>query len=371
MQTRVPFLDVKASYLELQEAIDEKLREVLHNGWYILGRELQAFEEEFANYIGVKHCVGVGNGLDALHLILRALNIGPGDEVIVPSNTYIATWLAVSYTGAKPVPVEPDEATFNINPKLIEAAIGPKTKAIMPVHLYGQSAAMEEIAAIAQKHSLKIIEDSAQSHGATYQGKKTGSLGHAAGFSFYPGKNLGAFGDGGAVTTEDDSIANKVRMLRNYGSKTKYHNTFKGFNSRLDEIQAAVLRVKLQKIDEWNQRRKEIASTYIKHLKDIRSLVLPKIASSFDSVWHLFVVRSHKRDELQGFLTKKGVENIIHYPIPPHLSEAYQDLKIESGSLPICEKLAKSVLSLPMGPHLDSSAQQIVIDALKEFDSCL
>ena len=262
----IPFLDLRASYLELKTALDSAFQRVMASGWYILGEELKAFEAEFAEYCNVKYCVGVGNGLDALHLILRAMDIGQGDEVIVPSNTFIATWLAVSYAGATPVPVEPDEATYNIDPSKIEAAITEKTKAIMPVHLYGQPADMDPILKIAARHHLKVIEDAAQAHGARYKGKRTGSLGDAAGFSFYPGKNLGAFGDGGAVTTNDSTLAERVRRLSNYGSQVKYAHDVKGFNSRLDELQAALLRVKLRHLDAWNGRRRQIAAQYLRKL---------------------------------------------------------------------------------------------------------
>jgi dTDP-4-amino-4,6-dideoxygalactose transaminase len=294
---RVPFLDVGATYVELKDELDAAVSRMLSSGWYVLGAEIAAFEEEFAAHVGVKHCIGVGNGLDALHLALRAMNVGSGDEVIVPSNTYIATWLAVSYAGATPVPVEPDLRTYNLDPALIEAAITPRTRAILPVHLYGQPANMDPICEIAQRYGLWVLEDSAQAQGARYRGRRVGGVGHAAGWSFYPAKNLGAFGDAGAVTTNDDGLADRLRELRNYGSKVKYVNEERGFNSRLDEIQAAVLRVKLRHLDSWNDRRRRIAAQYLDLLHQT-DLVLPWVETWADPVWHLFVVRSQQRDQL-------------------------------------------------------------------------
>jgi len=349
---KVPFLDLRAAYLELRLELDAAYRRVMESGRYILGEEVEAFEREFAAYCEAKHCIGVGNGLDALHLILRAYGIGMGSEVIAPANTYIATWLAVSYAGATSVPVEPDVRTFNINPDLIKAAITPKTRAIMPVHLYGHAADMDPINVIAKRHGLKVIEDAAHAHGAFYKGRRTGSLGDAAGFSFYPGKNLGAFGDGGAVVTNDGELANKVRVLRNYGSRVKYENDAKGFNSRLDEMQAAFLRVKLKKLDEWNNRRREAAQQYLDGLQDAPGLTLPSAAELAEPVWHQFVIRHPDRDALQQRLAENGIGTLIHYPIPPHLSEAYSEKDWKTGAFPIAEDLAKTVLSLPMGAHL-------------------
>ena len=346
---KIPFLDLKAQYLELKNELDEAYRRVMESGWFIMGGEVEAFEQEFALYCNAKHCIGVGNGLEALHLILRALGIGPGDEVIVPANTYIATWLAVSYAVAIPVPVEPDDKTYNINPSLLEPAITVRTKAIVPVHLYGQPADMDPINEIASHHNLAVIEDAAQAHGARYKGKRVGSLGHAAGFSFYPGKNLGAFGDGGAVVTDDDEVASKVKLLRNYGSKQKYYNEMKGFNSRLDEMQAAFLRVKLKKLDEWNERRAKIAKLYLNNLVNAKGLILPYVPVWADPVWHLFVIRHKKRNLLQRKLNEAGIETLIHYPVPPHLSEAYDDLHY--GAYPVTEELARTVISFPIGPH--------------------
>ncbi len=362
---KVPFLDFVGPYDELKVELDEAYSRFMRSAWYILGKEVEAFEQEFADYCGVKHCVGVGNGLEALHLTLRAYGIGENDEVIVPSNTYIATWLAVSYAGATPVPVEPDFKTFNIDPARIEAAITPKTKAIMPVHLYGQPADMDPIMNIACKHGLKVVEDNAQAQGARYKGRRTGSLGDAAGNSFYPGKNLGAFGDAGAVTTNDAELADRVRALRNYGSKKKYYNEIKGFNSRLDELQAAMLRVKLKKLDEWNDRRRAVAAQYLNELHGLPDLILPFVPTWAEPVWHLFVVQHPKRDALQQMLTEAEIGTLIHYPVPPHLSGAYADRKWKRGDFPIAEELADTVLSLPIGPHLPKEQASYVIKEVK------
>jgi dTDP-4-amino-4,6-dideoxygalactose transaminase len=364
---KVPFLDFIAPYEELKAELDEAYFRFMRSAWYVLGKEVEAFEQEFANYCGAKHCVGVGNGLEALHLILRAYGIGKGDEVIVPSNTYIATWLAVAYADAMPVPVEPDSKTFNLDPSRIEAAITPRTKALMPVHLYGQPADMDPILKIAHKHGLKVIEDNAQAQGARYKGRRTGSLGDAAGNSFYPGKNLGAFGDAGAVTTNDGALAEKVRVLRNYGSKKKYYNEVKGYNSRLDELQAAFLRVKLKKMDEWNGRRRAVAENYLQGLHGATDLTLPFVPAWAEPVWHLFVVRHSKRDLLQQKLTEADIGTLIHYPVPPHLSGAYADAKWTRGNFPIAEKLSDTVLSLPMGPHMTSPQFSAVIDSLSKI----
>jgi dTDP-4-amino-4,6-dideoxygalactose transaminase len=358
---KVPFLDFVAPYEELKAELDEAYFRFMRSAWYVLGKEVEAFEQEFANYCGAKHCVGVGNGLEALHLILRAYSIGKGDEVIVPSNTYIATWLAVSYADATPVPVEPDSKTFNLDPNRIEDAITLRTKAIIPVHLYGQPADMDSILKIAQKHGLKVIEDNAQAQGARYKGQHTGSLGDAAGNSFYPGKNLGAFGDAGAVTTNDGTLAEKVRVLRNYGSKKKYYNEVKGYNSRLDELQAAFLRVKLKKMDEWNGRRRAVAENYLQGLRGATDLTLPFVPEWAEPAWHLFVVRHPKRDLLQQKLTEAEIGTLIHYPVPPHLSGAYADAKWNCGNFPIAENMADTVLSLPVGPHLPSHQVEQVI----------
>lgn len=364
MQVTIPFLDLKSSYMEIKEELDAAYQRVMNSGWYLLGKEIEAFENEFATYCEAKYCVGVANGLEALHLILKAMDIGQGDEVIVPANTYIATWLAVSYAGAKPVPVEPDEKTYNIDPSKIEAAITIKTKAIMPVHLYGQPADMDAINQIANKYNLKVIEDTAQSHGALYKGKRVGGISDAAGFSFYPGKNLGAFGDGGAVVTNDRKLADTVKKLRNYGSTVKYHNEIKGYNSRLDEVQAAWLRVKLSKLDEWNERRQRIAFSYMQTLNNLPDLTLPYVPEWAEPVWHLFVIRHQNRNILQKRLTEAGVATLIHYPIPPHLQSAYAEMRSQPGSLMITEKLADQVLSIPIGPHLSNENMHIVISQL-------
>ena len=360
----VHFLDLKAAYLELQPEIDAAIKRVLESGWYILGEEVDAFEQEYATYCEAKHCVGVANGLDALHLALLALGVGAGDEVIVPSNTYIATWLAVSQCGATPIPVEPDAATYNIDPARIEAAITPRTKVILPVHLYGQPADMEPILAIARKHGLKVLEDGAQAHGARYKGKRLGAHGDVVAWSFYPGKNLGAYGDGGAITTNDAEIAERIRVLRNYGSRVKYVNDVRGFNSRLDPIQAAALRVKLKVLDTWNARRSEIASRYQIGLANI-GLTLPFVPDWAEPAWHLYVVRHPQRDTLHKTLGEEGIGSLIHYPIPPHLQQAYATAGFVKGQFPLAEQIAKQCLSLPIGPHLDEAGVSAVIAALK------
>lgn len=362
----VAFLDLKAPYQELKTELDEAYHRVMNSGWYLLGNELTEFEAEFATYCGTQFASGVANGLQALELILRAYDIGEGDEVIVPSNTYIASWLAVTHVGATVVPVEPDLRTYNIDSTRIEAAITAKTKAIMVVHLYGQAVEMAPILRLAEKYQLKIIEDAAQAHGATYQGKKVGALGHAAGFSFYPGKNLGAFGDAGAITTNDSALVERIKMLRNYGSKIKYHNEERGTNSRLDEFQAAILRVKLKYLDEWNARRTVIANFYQKHLQPQANLILPMILSDCHSSWHLYVVRHPDRAALQAhLLLKHGIQTLIHYPIPPHKQKAYQHM--EGYQLPISEQIHREVLSLPMGPHLTKEQMHAVVEAVNLF----
>ncbi len=360
----IPFLDFGSMHAELRPRLDAAYTRVLESNWLILGREVEAFEREFAEYCNARHCIGVANGLDALFITLKAMDIGPGDEVIVPSNTYIATWLAVSYAGATPVPVEPDPRTYNIDPARIEAAITSATRVIMPVHLYGQPADMDPILEIAERHGLKVVEDAAQAHGARYKGRRTGSLGDAAGFSFYPGKNLGALGDGGAVVTNDDALADRLRVLRNYGSRVKYHNEVKGFNSRLDELQAAFLREKLAVLDDWNHRRSVVAKHYLSSLIDL-GLVLPYVPEWADPAWHLFVVRCRDRDAVQKHLAEEGVGTMIHYPIPPHLQKAYVELGLQRGSLPVSEAIHDSVLSLPMGPYLGSIDVESVVGAIR------
>ncbi len=363
----VPFLDLKTPYRELQTELDAAYRRVMESGWYILGEETEGFEREFAAYCGVSHCVSVGNGLEALHLILRGYSIGTGDEVIVPANTYIATWLAVSYAGAVPVPVEPDPRTYNLDPERVERAITSRTRAILPVHLDGQPAHMDPIREIARRHSLIVIEDAAQAHGATYKGKRAGALSDAAGWSFYPGKNLGALGDAGAVTTDDEQLADRVRVLRNYGSRIKYYNEIKGYNSRLDPLQAAFLRAKLPHLEEWNARRKSIVSVYLSRLAQIPGLELPFVQEGADPSWHLFVIRHPHRDALQKHLNQAGVGTLIHYPVPPHLSSAYADLGCKMGDFPITEQIANTALSIPIGPHLQAEQMQHVIDSIESF----
>jgi dTDP-4-amino-4,6-dideoxygalactose transaminase len=364
----IPFLDLKAAYRELRGELDSVYQRVMESGWYILGEEVEAFEAEFAQYCHAKHCVGVGNGLDALHLILRAMGIGPGDEVVVPSHTFIATWLAVVQAGAKPVPVEPKSATFNIDPGQITKVISNRTRAIMPVHLYGQCCDMDAILEIARKHNLAVIEDAAQAHGAEYKGIRAGGFGSAAGFSFYPVKNLGAMGDAGAVVTNDDAIANKVRLLRNYGSEKKYHHELLGVNSRLDAFQAALLRVKLRSaLDTWNSRRVIVADHYRKRLSGIENLLIPFVPSWARPVWHLFVVRLARRDALREMLSAAGVGTLIHYPVPAHLSLAFSQQGWKRGDYPVAEALSDTVLSLPIGPHLDLADADKVADLIVQF----
>lgn len=347
----IPFLDLGAAYRELKTEIDTAVHRVLDSGWYILGPEVDAFEAEWAAYCEVNHAVGLANGLDALILALRALDIGPGDEVIVPSNTYIATWLAVTAVGARPVPVEPDLATHNIDAARIAVAITPATRAILPVHLYGQPADLDPIVALARQHGLAVVEDAAQAHGARYKGRRIGAHGDVVCWSFYPGKNLGALGDGGAVTTNRPDLADRIRVLRNYGSRVKYVNEVQGVNSRLDPIQAAVLRAKLPHLDAWTDRRRAIAGAYAEGLRD-SGLILPQVPDWADPAWHLYVVRTPDREGLQKRLTEAGIGTLIHYPIPPHMQAAYAGLGLSLGALPLARTLAAEVLSLPLGPQL-------------------
>lgn len=360
----VPFLDLKPSLDSVRAELDAAHARVLERGWLILGPEVEAFEAEFAAYAGAKYCIGVGNGLDALRLSLEAADIGPSDDVIVPSNTYIATWLAVSAVGAQPVPVEPVETTYNIDASRIEEAITGNTKAILPVHFYGQPADMDAILAIARERELKVIDDCAQAHGARYKGNRVGALCNASAWSFYPTKNLGALGDGGAVTTDDADLAERLRLLRNYGTVGHGSNTVRGWNSRLDELQAAFLRVNLGHLDDWNRRRSEIASTYIDALGDL-PVTLPDVPEWAEPSWHLFVVRVQKRDKIQAHLAEQGIETLVHYPIAPHLQLAYADLALGPGSLPISERLHDEVLSLPIGAHMDDNQVLSVVEAFK------
>ncbi len=359
----IPFLDLGAAYRELKTDIDAAMHRVLDSGWYILGPEVEAFETEWASYCGANHAVGLANGLDALVLALRALDVGPGDEVIVPSNTYIATWLAVTAVGARPVPVEPDPATHNIDPARIAAAITPATRVILPVHLYGQPADLDPILALARQHGIAVVEDAAQAHGARYKGRRIGAHGDIVCWSFYPGKNLGALGDGGAITTDSADLADRIRVLRNYGSRVKYVNEVQGVNSRLDPIQAAVLRVKLQHLDDWTNRRRVIAEGYTKGLRD-SGLILPQVPDWADPAWHLYVVRSTVRENLQKHLTEAGVGTLIHYPVPPHMQAAYSDMSLAPDALPLARKLADEVLSLPIGPQMDTGKVTQICDAV-------
>lgn len=363
----VPFATFLPMHNEIRMKLDSAYNRVLDKSYFIQGDECRKFEEEFAEYCGVKYCVGVATGLDALFLILKAMNVGIGDEVIIPSNTYIATALAVSYTGAKPVFVEPEIETFNINPSRIEEKITSNTKALIAVHLQGRTANMDAINAIAKKHNLKVIEDAAQAHGAKYKGKKAGSLGDAAGFSFYPGKNLGALGDGGCVTTNNKELADKVRALGNYGSDYKYHHIYKGVNSRLDEIQAAFLRVKLSNLDRWNEDRRVTAKKYFEGIKNPLIKLPLKSTDEFEHIYHVFVLRCDKRDELEKYLNDNGIGTVKHYPIPMHEQECYKDLEIKHGELPIAEEISKTVLSIPIYYGMTDDEINYVIELINNF----
>lgn len=360
----IPFLDLHAVNERFRAEIDAKIKSVLDSGWYLLGEENNAFEKEFATFCGVKNAIGCANGLDALKLIIKAYGFKKGDEIIVPANTYIASILAISENGCTPVLVEPDIHTYNIDPLKIEEKITAKTKAIMVVHLYGQATEMEKVLEIAQKYHLKVIEDSAQAHGAFYQGKRAGNLGDASGFSFYPGKNLGCLGDGGAVTTNDDELASKIRAIRNYGSHVKYQNIFIGMNSRLDEVQAAILSVKLKHIDQDNEKRREIARYYLEHIKN-PLITLPKIKDEKSHVWHIFAIRAKERNRLQDYLTKCGIQTLIHYPIPPHKQVCYSEMN--HLSFPITEEIHRTILSLPMSPTLSLEEAKTIVDVLNAF----
>ena len=363
---RVPFLDMGASHRELAGGIDAALARVAAGGRYVLGPEVEAFEEHFAEYVGVRHCVGVGCGLDALHLALLAMGVGPGDEVLVPATTYIATWLAVTRAGAAVVPVEPDPRTGNIDPSRLAAAVTHRTRAIVPVHLHGCPAGMLAIREVAARHHLRILEDAAQAHGARHRGRRVGGLGDAGAWSFYPSKNLGALGDGGAVTTDDPRLAERLRSLRNYGSSARYVHAERGLNSRLDEIQAAVLSAKLGHLDAWNGRRSAIAAIYLEGLAGA-PVGLPVVPPGDEHVWHVFAVRTARRDALAAHLRDAGIDTLIHYPVPPHLQGAYRDLGLFEGDLPIAEAIARETLSLPMGPHLAPADAERVVQAVRGF----
>ncbi len=363
----VPFLDVRAATQETEVEVLEAVQRVVRSGWYLQGDETAAFEREYAAFTGAKYAVGVGNGLDAISHALLALGIGPGDEVIVPSSTFIATWLAVARTGAAPVGVEPIAGLWNLDPCRIEAAITPRTRAIVPVHLYGQLADLAAISAVAVQNGLVVVEDAAQAHGARYAGRRIGAHGNAVAWSFYPGKNLGALGDAGAVTTDDHAVAARVRELGNYGSRRKYVHDVLGANSRLDEMQAAVLRVKLRRLDAWNTRRRSVAARYARELADVPGLRLPGVAPGGDHVWHLYVVDHDQRERLQAHLASKGVQTLVHYPVPPHRSGAFAYLALAEGTFPIAEAAARTHLSLPIGPHLSEAQVTRVIDACRSF----
>ena len=364
----VPFLDLHSINNGHRTVLQRAFDRVLDSGWLILGKELESFEKEYASYCEVEHCVGVGNGLEALRLVLTAWGVGEGDEVIVPANTFIATLLAITAVRATPVLVEPDPATFNLDPERVEAELTNRTRVILPVHLYGQPADMDPLIALANRYGLKILEDAAQAHGARYRGRRIGGIGDAAAFSFYPGKNLGALGDGGAVTTNDASLADQIRMLRNYGSRVKYHNEIEGCNSRLDELQSAFLREKLRYLDKENERRKLIADRYTRGLAGI-GLILPEVPKWADPVWHMYVVRTAHRSALQSALTARDIGTMIHYPVPPHRQLAYSAQSFSRKSLPITESLAEEVLSLPIGPHLSDEQVDEVIDTCRSFYS--
>lgn len=361
---KVPFLDLTKVNQSMAPLLEEGFSRVLNSGWFIQGKELETFEAEFADYCNVAHCVGVGNGLDAIHLLLAAYGIGPGDEVVVPSNTFIATWLAVTRCGAKPVPAEPDPNTYNLSPEAVEAAITSRTAAVIPVHLYGQPADMDAINAVAKRNGLLVIEDAAQAQGATYKKRQVGSLGDAAATSFYPGKNLGALGDGGAILTNDAQIAGVVRKLRNYGSTRKYQHDLLGYNTRLDEIQAAFLQVKLKYLDQANRRRKEVATRYTEALAEA-AVHLPYVPEWAEPVWHLYVIRSKEREPLQAHLQRNGVETLIHYPIPPHRQSCYRDAQFPP--LPVAEQLASEVLSLPISPVISTDEVEHVVRVLRSY----
>ncbi len=363
---QIPFVDLQAQYQSLKDELDPAVLTVMRQCNFILGKEVSDFECAFADYVGARHCVGVASGLDALKLALEAFGIGPGDEVIVPAHTFIASALAVSAVGARPVLVEVDEASFNLDPARIEAAITPRTKAIMPVHLYGQPADMDPILAIARQHHLRVIEDASQAHGARYRGQRVGTFGDAGCFSFYPGKNLGAYGDAGGLVTNDAELAQKVRFLRNYGQEVKYKHVVKGYNLRLDTLQAAVLGVKLRHLDAWNARRAAHAAAYTHALEGVGDLQLPRVVTG-DHVFHLYVIRTQRRDALQAHLNQRGIATVIHYPVPMHLQAAYADLGYGRGAFPITERLSDEILSLPMYAELTAEQQDYVIKAVKDF----
>ncbi|MET3979698.1 dTDP-4-amino-4,6-dideoxygalactose transaminase [Mucilaginibacter sp. UYP25] len=363
----VPFLSFTGQNHLIEAKIRAAFERVFQNNWYILGKEVSDFERAYANYNQVQNCIGVANGLDALHIALKSLEVGEGDEVITPSNTFIATWLAISQTGATIIPVEPDPGTFNLDVTRLEAVITPKTKVIMPVHLYGQACQMDAIMQIASKHDLYVVEDNAQAQGCTYNGKPTGSFGNINATSFYPTKNLGAYGDAGALTTNDAGLARKAKLIRNYGSEKKYYNDVIGVNSRLDELQAAFLLVKLEYLNGWLNERKQIAAAYTDQLAGIPGLILPVTAPGADHVYHLYVIRTARRDELEQHLTGKGIGTAIHYPVAPHLQKAYGHLGYKKGDFPIAEELAETCLSLPLNPGMTEGEIKYVCEIIRLF----
>jgi dTDP-3-amino-3,4,6-trideoxy-alpha-D-glucose transaminase len=360
----VPFLDLKAAHEELRPELDAAIARVLDSGWFILGEELEAFEREFAAYCGAAHCVGVNSGLDAIELLLRGHGIGIGDEVVVPAHTFVATWLGVTRAGATPVPAAVNPGTYNLDPKAAEAAITPRTRALMPVHLYGQPADMDPLRELAERRGLPLLEDAAQAHGARLGSRRAGALADGAAFSFYPGKNLGALGDSGAILTDDDELAERLRLLRNYGSRRKYEHEVAGTNSRMDELQAAALRVKLAHLDEWNARRANIAERYLSELADVAEITLPEVMPGAEPAWHLFVVRHPERDRFQEALRERGIETLIHYPVAPHKSGAYAGMRAPAEQVEGAEEIASQVLSLPMGPHLSEEQAAAVVEAV-------
>jgi dTDP-4-amino-4,6-dideoxygalactose transaminase len=364
---QIPFFSSAPMHQPLKVELDAFWQKFYDSNWYVLGPEVEAFEAAYAAFNHTRFCVGVANGLDALHIALKALGIGAGDEVIVPSNTYIASWLGVSQVGAIPVPVEPDPHTWNIDPQRIEAAISTRTRVIMPVHLYGQACEMGPIMELAARYDLAVVEDNAQAHGARWQGKLTGSFGQINGVSFYPTKNLGALGDAGAVTTNDSAFADFAKMYRNYGSRQRYYNETPGLNSRLDAVQAGILRIKLAHLASWNAEREVLANRYLEQLREIEHLRLPTLGTDCTSVWHLFVVLAERRDALQAYLQERGIGTLIHYPLPPHLQEAYLPLGFKRGQFPIAEQIAQKCLSLPLYPGMPVAHLDQVVDAISAF----
>ncbi len=367
MNDEIKFLDFTYMNAQVRASMLKQFENVFDSQWYILGDRVKQFEKIYADANEVKHCVGVANGLDALILCLKALDVKAGDEVIVPSNTYIASWLAISYVGATPVPVEPNQNTYNISPEKIKSAITKKTKVIMPVHLYGQACEMDAILKIAEENNLYVLEDNAQAQGSSYNGKLTGSFGHINATSFYPGKNLGAYGDAGAVTTNDDSLSDKVKVLRNYGSQKKYFNEIKGVNSRLDELQAAFLSVKINYLAQWNAERNTIAEGYNEGLSSIKNISIPQLAEGATSNYHLYVIRTEMRDALAEHLKKNAIGSLIHYPVPPHLQEAYRELGYKKGDFPLAENIAETCLSLPIYPGMKKEQLDSIVNCIGEF----